>query len=131
MENRHNSVSRIGIIMDATGIGEFKCEFARHLSPLTVASLLRALPISGRLHKLGSTIRYLETGLKIGAEKQKSTFVKADIAFMTSNGSLCVVLEGGKGIPMNPVGRFLGDLSHLNSLSIGQVVVIKRSTPQP
>jgi hypothetical protein len=73
----------------------------------------------------------LETGLKIGAEKQKSTFVKADIAFMTSNGSLCVVLEGGKGIPMNPVGRFLGDLSHLDSLSIGQVVVIKRSTPQP
>jgi hypothetical protein len=130
MERRYNSVSRIGITMEATGIGEFRCEFIRHFTPLTIATILRALPISGRLHKLGSTLIYLETGLKIGAEKQKTTFVKADITFMTSNGSLCVVLKGGTGIPMNPVGRFLGDPSRFNALSVGQVIVIKRSTTE-
>ncbi|MDP9197399.1 MAG: hypothetical protein M3O24_02410 [Thermoproteota archaeon] len=121
-----SSVSRIRVIMEVMGNGVIHCELIRHLSPLTVASILRALPICGRLHHLGDKLAYFETGLNIGAEKQRGVFDIGDIGYMTSNGSLCVVIQDITGIMMNPVGRVLDNLDPLLTLSAGQTLSIKR-----
>lgn len=122
----NSSVSRIPIIMEVVGNGIIKCELVRHLSPLTVSTILRSMPISGRLHYLGTKLVYFETGLDMGAEKQRTIFNKGDIGYMTSNGSLCVVLQDISGIMMNPVGRVLDNLDPLFTLPTGQTLSIKR-----
>ncbi|MGA7142750.1 MAG: hypothetical protein WBX29_12145, partial [Nitrososphaeraceae archaeon] len=58
--------------------------------------------------------------------KQRAVFSKGDIGYMTSNGSLCIVLQDLSGIMMNPVGRVLDDLSPLITLPAGQTLSIKR-----
>ncbi len=122
----NSSVSRIPIIMEVVGNGIVKCELVRHLSPLTVSTILRSIPISGRIHYLGTNLVYFETGLDMGAEKQRTIFNKGDIGYMTSNGSLCVVLQDISGIMMNPVGRVLDNLDPLFTLPTGQTLSIKR-----
>lgn len=126
MDSKNSSVSRIGILMEVTGIGEFQCEFVRHISPLTIATILRALPISGMLHTHGANMKYMETGLVVGPEKQRTLFDKGDLTYMTSNGSLCIMLQSTSGIMMNPIGKFLGDVNILSLVPTGRILTIKR-----
>ena len=122
----NSSVSRIPIIMEVVGNGKVKCELVRHLSPLTVSNILHSIPITGRLHYLGTKLVYFETGLNMGAEKQRAVFSKGDIGYMTSNGSLCIVLQDLSGIMMNPVGRVLDDLNPLVTIPTGHTLSVKR-----
>lgn len=124
MNSKSSSVSRIRILMEVNGVGDFDCEFIRHLSPLTIATILRKLPISGMLHTRGAHMKYIETGLNVGAEKQKSFFDKGDVTYMTSNGSICIILQSTSGILMNPVGKFLGDIESFTSAPPGTVLTI-------
>jgi uncharacterized protein len=110
--------------MEVNGIGDFDCEFIRHLSPLTIATILRKLPISGMLHTRGPHMKYIETGLNVGAEKQKSFFDKGDVTYMTSNGSICIILQSTSGIQMNPLGKFIGDIESFSSAPPGTVLTI-------
>ena len=61
----NSSVSRIPIIMEVVGNGKVKCELVRHLSPLTVSNILHSIPITGRLHYLGTKLVYFETTMKL------------------------------------------------------------------
>ena len=124
MNSKSSSVSRIHIHMKVNGIDDFDCEFIRHLSPLTIATILRKLPISGMLHTRGAHMKYIETGLNVGAEKQKAFFDKGDVTYMTSNGSICIILQSTSGILMNPVGKFLGDIESFTSAPPGAVLTI-------
>jgi hypothetical protein len=69
-----NSVSRIHVLFETVGKGKIVLELVRHLSPITFSKLIKKIPISGRLHFLNGNIGYVETGLNLGAEKQKSVF---------------------------------------------------------
>lgn len=69
-----NSVSRIRVVLEAREKGKITLELVRHLSPITFLKIIKAMPISGRLHFLDRKLGYVETGLTVGAEKQKSTF---------------------------------------------------------
>jgi hypothetical protein len=124
MNSNSSSVSRVRILMEVNGIGDFNCEFIRHLSPLTIATILRKLPISGILHTRGAHMKYIETGLDVGAEKQRAFFVKGDVTYMTSNGSICIILQSTSGIIMNPIGKFLGDIESFTSAPPGTILTI-------
>jgi uncharacterized protein len=126
MSFENSSVSRIRIAIEVNGIGNFDCEFVRHLSPLTIATILRKVPITGLLHTRGTSMKYVETGLNIGAEKQRAVFEKGDLAYMTSNGSICIIMESTSGIMMNPLGKFLGDMYSFGSARPGSVLTIDR-----
>lgn len=127
MNSKSSSVSRIHIHMEVNGIGDFDCEFIRHLSPLTIATILRKLPISGMLHTRGAHMKYIETGLNVGAEKQRAFFDKGDVTYMTSNGSICIILQNISGIMMNPIGKFLGDIDSFTTAPPGTILTINRS----
>ena len=120
-----NSVSRIHLIFEAVGRGKIVLELVRHLSPITFAKIIKSIPISGRLHFLERNIGYVETGLTLGAEKQKSIFKRGELGFMISNGSICVVLQSIKGINMNHIGHCVEDPLLLDSIDSGEIIFIK------
>jgi hypothetical protein len=100
-------------------------ELVRHLSPITFSKIIKSIPISGRLHFLERNIGYVETGLTLGAEKQKSIFKRGELGFMISNGSICVVLQSIKGINMNHIGHCVEDPLLLDSIDSGEIIFIK------
>ena len=120
-----NSVSRIHVIFEAVGRGKIVLELVRHLSPITFSKIIKSIPISGRLHFLERNIGYVETGLTLGAEKQKSIFKRGELGFMISNGSICVVLQSIKGINMNHIGHCVEDPLLLESIDSGEIIFIK------
>jgi len=122
-----NTVSRVHIVFEVVGKGKVILELVRHLSPITFSNMIKILPFSGRLHFLGHNIGYVETGLNVGAEKQKSVFKRGDLGFMISNGSICVVLQDIKGIHMNHLGHCVEDPLLLESIESGEIIFIKRS----
>jgi len=120
-----NSVSRIHVVFEAVGRGKIVLELVRHLSPITFSNLIKSIPISGRLHFLERNIGYVETGLTLGAEKQKSIFKRGELGFMISNGSICVVLQSIKGINMNHIGHCVEDPLLLDSIDSSEIIFIK------
>jgi hypothetical protein len=123
-----NSVSRIHVLLEAGGKGKILLELVRHLSPITFSNIIKKMPISGRLHFMEHKIGYVETGVTVGAEKQKSTFKRGDLGFMVSNGSICIVLQDTKGINMNHIGRCIEDPLLLESIESGEIIFIKRDS---
>ena len=127
--NRTISVSRIPITIEIQNKGLVDCELIRHLSPFSTNTLLTNLPIEDRVHKMGKTIIYIETGLSIGAEKQRKRFKRGDMAYMTSNGSVCVFIEDSPSTaPMNPIGAVRANLQLLESTQLGDVITMKRTS---
>ena len=105
---------------------EYRCEIIRHLSPLTVATILKNLPLQDRVHKYADKLVYIETGLTIGAEKQKTQFRRGEIAFMTSNSSICIFIKDSSYMPMNPIGKVKSSIELMEFTEIGDIMVLKR-----
>ena len=123
--NSSRSVSRFPIILEILNKGSAQCELIRHLSPLTVATILKGLPLQDRIHKFEDKLVYIETGLTIGAEKQKTKFMRGDVAYMTSNGSICIFIKDSSYRPMNPIGIVKSNLELIESIQIGDIMILK------
>lgn len=121
------SVSRTRLMLELKGKGVCECELARHLAPLTVGTLLRVLPVEGRAHYFEDKFVYFETGLTIGTEKQRSDFKRGDMAFMISNGSVCIfVKDASASTNMNPIGRVITNLELIESSAPGDVLLLRK-----
>lgn len=120
------SVSRIPMIIQILDKGIAPCELIRHLSPLCVRMILNGLPLQDRIHKLSDSIIYIETRLVIGAEKQKTQFKRGDIAFMTSNSSICIFTKDSVMTPMNPIGIVKSNLEIVESTQSGDIMILKK-----
>ena len=84
-----SSVSRKQLILEISGKVKLSCDLKRHLSPRTVGTIMRSLPLEGNSHLLGKSIVYFETSVDSGIERARTEFKKGDIAFLPSTGSLC------------------------------------------
>jgi len=113
------------VVLESREKGKIMLEFVRHISPITFSKIIKAMPISGRLHFLDHKLGYVESGLTVGAEKQKSTFQRGDLGFMISNGSICIVLQDTKGLSMNHIGHCIDDPLLLESMESGEIIFIK------
>ena len=87
-----SSVSRKQLILEIRDKAKISCDLKRHLSPRTVGTIMRSLPIEGHAHQLGQSIYYFETSLDSGIERSRSEFKRGDIAFLPSTGSICFLL---------------------------------------
>ncbi len=118
-----DSVSKIRLILEINGKDNLECELKRHLSPRTIGTILRSLPLEGNMHLLGKTIVYLETPLSSGIERAKKDFKKGDIAFLPSGGSICFFLaDSSPGKTMTPLGKIISNLDSLSNLKSGDVL---------
>jgi uncharacterized protein len=120
------SVSRIPVVIQISDKGMAPSELIRHLSPLCVRMILNSLPIQDRIHKISESIIYIETSLVIGAEKQKTHFKRGDIAYMTSNSSICIFTKDSVVTPMNHIGMVKSNLELIESTQSGDFMILKR-----
>lgn len=122
------SVSRFQLAIEMVNKGSASCELVRHLAPLTSNAILKALPLQDRVHRFSDKFVYIETGLVIGAEKQRTQFRRGDLAYLTSNGSICVFLQDASVQPMNPLGVVTENLGVVESSQPGDVMIVKKPT---
>jgi hypothetical protein len=120
------SVSRIRLEIQVSNRGSAICEVVRHLAPITSGTILKNLPLEDRVHRFGENFVYVETGLVIGAEKQRSRFKRGDVAFMISNGSVCIFVRDSLAQPMNPIGTVLSGLELVETSAAGDVITIRK-----
>ena len=117
-----NSVSRKQLILEIRGKHKISCDLKRHLSPRTVGTIMRSLPLEGHAHLLGNSILYFETGVDSGIERSRSEFKKGDVAFLPSSGSVCFFTKDvDSAKKMTPIGKLSGDVSLLGDVKPGDV----------
>ncbi len=121
------SVSRFKLEIEIASKGSATAEMVRHLAPLTSMAILKGLPLQDRVHRYADKFVYIETGLVIGTEKQRTQFRRGDVAFLTSNGSICVFVQDATVQPMNPIGVISGNIEIVESSQPGDVMVVKKS----
>jgi len=123
-----NTVSRVPLILEISNKGVVECEIIRHLCPITTKLILNGLPLKDRIHKLQGALVYMETGLIIGAEKQRSRFKRGEMAYLTANGSVCIFVKDCPAIStMNPIGVVTSNLRILESAQTGDVIILRRT----
>ncbi len=122
------SVSRIRLLAEVAGKGSAECELVRHLAPITATILLKGLPAQDRVHRFEDKFVYIETGMVIGAEKQKTQFKRGDMALMPSNGAICFVLKDCTVPAMNSIGKVLNNIEAIEGVQAGDVVSVRRAT---
>jgi uncharacterized protein len=121
------SVSRFKIAMEIQNKGSASAELVRHLAPLTAGAVLKSLPVQDRVHRYADKFIYIETRLVIGAEKQKTLFHRGDIAYLTSNSSICVFMQDATVQPMNSLGIVTANLKVIESSQPGDVMIVKKA----
>lgn len=122
------SVSRIRLAAEIAGKGSAECELVRHLAPITSTILLKGLPVQDRVHRFEDKFVYIETGMVIGAEKQRKQFKRGDLALLPSNGAICFVIKDCIVPAMNPIGRIVKNIESIEAVQAGDVVSVKRAT---
>ena len=124
-----DSVSRKQIILEIQGKVKISCDLKRHLSPRTVGTIMRSLPLEGHAHLLGKSILYFETTIDSGIERARTEFKKGDVAFLPSSGSVCFfIADVVSGKTMTPIGKLIGNIDALKDVKSGDVFRIYEET---
>lgn len=121
------SVSRVECKATVRGKGEFVIELYKHLAPITVSAIIRALPMSSRVTIYPRAMVCVLTGIKTGVEKQRFEFSKGEIAFLAANGSICFFTSNVRSAsPLNPIGKVQGSSAVLERLTAGDVLEVSQ-----
>lgn len=119
------SFSKIQLKLTVRGKGVAEADVFRHLAPVTVGTLLRSLPLEGRISRFNGVFVYLPSSLILGLEKARSRFRKGELTLLASNGALCVFLKDASvAKPMNPLGNLTSGIELFESASSGDVVSV-------
>jgi len=123
-----DSVSKKHLILEIRDKAKIHCDLKRHLSPKTVGTIMRSLPLEGHAHMLGKSIAYFETTIDSGIERSRTEFKKGDVAFLSSTGSICFFIEDSEpGKTMTPIGK-LENVEDLKNLKPGDVFSLYEET---
>lgn len=124
-----SSVSRKQLVLEIRGKAKISCDLKRHLSPRTVGTIMRSLPLEGHAHLMGKSILYFETSVDSGIERSRSEFKKGDVTFLPSTGSICFFLNDAVfAKTMTPIGKLTGNIDALNDVKSGDVFCIYEDT---
>jgi hypothetical protein len=113
------------LILEVHGKLKLSCDLKRHLSPRTVGTIMRSLPLEGNSHLLGKSIVYFETSVDSGIERARTEFKKGDVAFLPSTGSLCFFVGNAESAKtMTLIGKFFDEKDELKNVKSGDVLRI-------
>lgn len=109
------------------GKGSFTANLFKHLSPVTLSNILRAVPIVGRVNFYGKEFTYILTNVVGGEEKSRKEFRRGEIAFMPSGSSICFFLNDVRSYkPMNLLGEIVQGMEVLESCKRGDSIEIEK-----
>ena len=119
------SVSKKQLVLEIKDKAKIPCDLKRHLSPRTVGTIMRSLPLEGHAHLMGKNIAYFETKIDSGTERARKEFKKGDVAFSSSSGSICFfIADSIPGKTMTPIGKLTENIEALNNLKPGDVFLL-------
>ena len=119
------SVSKKQLILEIREKAKIPCDLKRHLSPRTVGTIMRSIPLEGHAHLLGKSIVYFETSVDSGIERARTEFKKGDVAFLSSTGSICFFIQDAVfGKPMTPIGKLGNNIDALKDIKSGDVLCL-------
>ena len=123
------SVSKKQLILEIREKAKIPCDLKRHLSPRTVGTIMRSLPLEGHAHILGKSIVYFESSIDSGTERARTEFKKGDVAFLPSSGSICFFINDTVfGKPMTPIGKLGENIDALKDVKSGDVLCLYEDT---
>ena len=121
------TVSRFDLILKINDSDRISCQLKRHLSPITVGLIMRMLPLSGNVHRIGKSIVYFQTNVNSGIERKKTDFKRGDIAFLPVEGSMCFYINDVyDGKPMTPIGK-IHEIEKLNIVKPSDILSLTRN----
>jgi hypothetical protein len=120
-----SSVSKKQLVLEIKGKAKISCDLKRHLSPRTVGTIMRSLPLEGHAHLMGKSIAYFETKIDSGTERARKEFKQGDVAFSSSSGSICFfIADSVPGKSMTPIGKLTENIDALSNLKPGDVFLL-------
>jgi hypothetical protein len=123
------SVSKKQLILEIKNKSKIQCDLKRHLSPRTVGTIMRSLPLEGYAHLMGKSIAYFETEIDSGIERGRREFKKGDVAFLPSSCSICFFISDSiPGKIMTPIGKLIENIDSLKNLTPGDVFLLYEET---
>jgi len=122
------TVSKVDVTLEINESVRISCQLKRHLSPITIGLITRALPLKGNAHQMGQSIVYFETKINSGIERKKTDFKKGDIAFLPTEGSICFYLDDVfAGKQMTIVGKITDDVDKLKIVKPSDTLSLSRN----
>ena len=121
------TISRVEVQFTVENIGKAKGELIRFLSPRTIDSLLRILPINGIIAS-GQDMIYFKVPISIGVEKPKTQVDPGTIAYWPMGSAVCIFLNKSQPYsPMNIIGRMKDNLQIFNEINSGKRIKLEKS----
>ena len=118
------SQARFPIKITVLDVGEADGELNRLTAPLTVADIMKRLPINGRTVPAQGFVSIL-LGLKRGVEKAVSNVDPGTIAYWSRASCLCIYPDTTKTYsPVNRVGKVTNNLEIFRNLKSGSRIII-------
>ena len=124
-----SSVSKKKLVLEIKNKTKIPCDLKRHLSPRTVGTIMRSIPLEGHAHLMGKNIAYFETTIDSGIERPRKEFKRGDVAFLSSSGSICFFIDDSiPGKTMTPIGKITENIDALKELKSGDVFLLYEVT---
>ena len=123
-----NSVSKKQLVLEIKGKAKIPCDLKRHLSPRTVGTIMRSLPLEGHAHMMGKSIAYFETSVDSGIERPRKEFKKGEVAFLPSSGDICFFISDVFGKTMTPIGKLGENIDELRNVKPGDSFLLYEET---
>ena len=120
------SVSRVGVRFIVESGGEAQGELVRHLSPRTVDTIIRRLPLEGRSALRRGEV-YFQVQLALGLEKPKKVVEMGQLAYWPYADALSVFLVASQlQSPVSIVGSVTSGLKLFTELKSGTKITMKK-----
>lgn len=120
------TVSEMVLRARVPGSGEITARLFKHLAPVTLSLVRRAVPLIGRINRYDSSFAYILTNVVTGEEKSRREFKRGEIAFMPSGSMLCIFLQDTRSYkPMNLLGSISAGLEALEKSKRGDTLEIQ------
>ncbi len=124
------SVSELVLMATIYGKGQIRGKVFKHLAPVTVNKIQRAVPFSGTANFFENNFVYILTPVVGGEEKSRKEFKRGSLAFNPAGSMLCFFLEDTRSYkPMNPLGEIEEGFDLLNNLKRGDSIKIESLAP--
>ncbi len=118
-------ISRVKVKFLIEGVGEAEGELVRFLAPRTVDTIVRKLPVEGRVALWKEEV-YFEIPVKIGEEKAKPTVETGTIAFWPMGSALCVFFgESQPYSSVNILGKVTKNLELFKQVKSGATIKVE------
>ncbi len=118
-------IEKYPILIIVEGQGKAEGELVRTYAPLTIASIVRSLPLRARAYKLPDRV-YMSVGLAMDVEKPRQQASRGDIAFWPQASAITFFIKDTKlSQAVSLIGKVTSGLEVIEKAPMGTPITIQ------